>query len=436
MNPPRTLPARPPVRLAYLVSHPIQYQAPLLRRIALESDIDLTVLFGSDFSVRGYQDEGFGVEVAWDTPLLDGYRHEFLPTLQLLGKTFDKRTVSPTSPISRGIYRRLRNPDGKPAFDALWVHGYASVNALHAILAANALGIPVLLRAESWLGDRERSPLKLTAKSLFLRALRHGIAAVLPIGSANAAYWAHYFNDPFGGQPVSGEPVPQFPMPYAVDNDYFAHLAAAATPRRQALRDELLLDPGRPVILFASKLQPRKNAADLIEAYRHLIAGRAPADTPYLLIVGDGEERPRLEALCRDLNLPDVRFTGFRNQSELPRFFDLADVFVLPSRHEPWGLIVNEAMAAGCAVIVSTDVGCQADLVADGAGGPVYPVGCVFPTGDVPALTAALRHIFSSPEIAAAMGQAARRRIARWSFEEDVRGLRHAIAHTTRKLQA
>ena len=69
------------VRLAYLVSHPIQYQVPLLRRIAKEPDIDLTVLFGSDFSVRGYEDKGFGVAVKWDVPLLDGYKYEFLPAL-------------------------------------------------------------------------------------------------------------------------------------------------------------------------------------------------------------------------------------------------------------------------------------------------------------------------------------------------------------------
>ena len=70
------------VRLAYLVSHPIQYQAPLLRRIAQQPDIDLTVLFGSDFSVRGYRDQGFGVGVKWDVPLLDGYKHVFLPRLR------------------------------------------------------------------------------------------------------------------------------------------------------------------------------------------------------------------------------------------------------------------------------------------------------------------------------------------------------------------
>src|ERR1700744_5156179 len=149
------------VRLAYLVSHPIQYQAPLLRRIAREPDIDLTVLFGSDHSVRGYKDEGFGAHVKWDVPLLDGYRHVFLPKLR------DTDSVSPTSPINRGIVRHLRGAPGQPPVDALWVHGYASVNALHGTLAPKPLGIPVLLRAESWLRDRSRSHWKLTLKHLF-----------------------------------------------------------------------------------------------------------------------------------------------------------------------------------------------------------------------------------------------------------------------------
>jgi glycosyltransferase involved in cell wall biosynthesis len=398
------------VRLAYIVSHPIQYQAPLLRRIALEPDIDLTVLFGSDFSVRGYKDQGFGVEVAWDTPLLDGYRYEFLRPLRDTGK------VSATTPISRGIYHRLQQADGRPAFDALWTHGYASINALQAILAANALGIPVLLRAEPWLADRVRSSWTLAAKSAFFRLLRRGITAVLPIGTMNAAYWTHYL----------GDTVPQFLMPYAVDNEYFAQRTQAAAPQEQQLRAEFNLTAGRPVILFASKLQARKHADHLLDAYRALIAERAPEERPYLVIVGDGEQRASLEARAQELGLHDVRFTGFRNQSELPRFFQLADVFVLPSRNEPWGLIVNEAMAAGCPVIVSTDVGAHADLITDGI------EGFVFPAGDIVALTDALRRVFASPHTAALMGEHARARVHTWSFEEDVRGLRAALAAVTR----
>ena len=401
------------VRLAYLVSHPIQYQAPLLRRIALEPDIDLTVLFGSDFSIRGYKDRGFGVQITWDTPLLEGYRSEFLRPLRDTGE------VSATAPISRNLYRRLQDRDGSPAFDALWVHGYASVNALQGILAANALGIPVMVRAESWLADRDRSPWKLAAKSLFFRILGRGLAAVLPIGTANSHYWAHYF----------GKTVPQFLMPYAVNNQYFAHLAESAVAKEQELRAELGLDPERPVILFASKLQMRKHADHLLEAYRNFIVNRSPKDRPYLVIVGEGEQRAALETRTHELGLEGVRYAGFRNQSELPRFFQLADVFVLPSRHEPWGLIVNEAMAAGCAVIVSTDVGSHADLITDGV------EGCIFPVGNVPALTDALHRVFASPDTAERMGRCAYRRIGKWTFEEDIQGLRAALAAVTRKLK-
>ncbi len=149
------------VRLAYLVSHPIQYQAPLLRRIAQEPDIDLTVFFGSDFSVRGYQDEGFGVDVKWDVPLLDGYRYEFLPALR------DNGTQTVTTPLNHGILSRLRGQGGSPPFDVLWVHGYAMVNAIAWNACGEVLGIPVLLRGDMWLKDRPRSGTKLAAEEAF-----------------------------------------------------------------------------------------------------------------------------------------------------------------------------------------------------------------------------------------------------------------------------
>jgi glycosyltransferase involved in cell wall biosynthesis len=402
------------VRLAYLVSHPIQYQAPLLRRIAQEPDIDLTVFFGSDFSVRDYKDEGFGVGVKWDVPLLDGYRHEFLPVLR------DNANPGAMSPVNYGIFNRLHGSKGAAGFDVLWLHGYSSINALHAMLAAKALGIPVLVRAEPWLGDRDRSGPTLLVKRFYFRLLRGLLDGALPIGTLNAEYWRHYL----------GEGFPLHSMPYAVDNHYFQSRCEEAREGRTALRNELELDAARPVILFASKLQTRKRCGDLLEAYRNLSnePGRAPL--PYLVIVGDGEERAALERQTEESGLEGVRFCGFRNQSELPRFFDMATVFVLPSRHEPWGLIVNEVMNAGRAVVVSDDVGCQPDLIEDGV------EGCVFPVGDVAALTDALRRVLTTPETAAVMGRRALAKIQTWDFEEDVRGLRRAIAQATRKITA
>jgi glycosyltransferase involved in cell wall biosynthesis len=403
---------RSPVRLAYLVTHPIQYQAPLLRRIAAEPDIDLTVFYGSDFSLHGYRDEGFGVDVHWDTPLLEGYRSIFLPVLR------DKREVSATSPWNRGFLRHLASAPGGGSFDVLWTHGYASLNAMQAMLAAKALGIPVLLRSDSSLSDRNRGGLKLAAKEAFFHGLRSLVDGVLSVGSRNTAYFRHYFGPEF----------PIFAMPYAVDNDYFQARCREAAATREQIRGELGLATDRPVILFASKLQRRKLCGDLIKAYAQLCT-RMPADLlPYLLVVGDGEERAELEAMAAGQGLTDVRFCGFHNQSELPRFFDLCDVFVLPARHEPWGLIVNEVMNAARPVVLSSDVGAHPDLVTNGVEGFVYPV------GDIAALADALEHVLASPETSARMGRNALDRIQRWGIDENIDGLRKALQAMTHKL--
>ncbi len=357
--------------------------------------------------MRGYKDQGFGVGIKWDVPLLEGYRHVFLPKLR------DTETVSPFSPINRGILRALQGRLGEGPADVLWIHGYASINSLHAMFAAKALGIPVLLRAESWLGDRERTGLKLALKHLFFADLRGLVSAVLPIGTLNAGYWRHYF----------GRQIPQFAMPYAVDNQYFAHRTAAAALHRSELQAELSLDPARPVILFASKLQERKHCDHLIAAYAKLAPYPGAEPHPYLVVVGDGDQRKALERQAAATGLTSIRFCGFRNQSELPSFFDLASVFVLPSRHEPWGLIVNEVMSARRPVVVTDAVGCAPDLIENGLNGAVYPA------GDIDALAACLDNILSTPGRAEAMGQRAAQRIESWSFDQDISGLRHALAH-------
>jgi len=406
--------AKKKVKVAYLVSHPIQYQAPLLRRISQEPDIELTVFFGSNFSVREYVDKGFGVKVKWDVPLIEGYRHEFLPSI------WDKGRTGPTSQLNYGIFSRLRGDEGSAGFDVLWVHGYSTLNALQGMLVAKLLGIPVLLRAESRLGETDRVGWKSGAKRVFFGILTMFVDGVLPIGTLNQAYWQHYL----------GAYFPQFLVPYAVDNSYFQSRCAEATEARTELLQELDLDPSRPVILFASKLQNRKCCADLLEAYLSLTAGNETGPSPYLIIVGDGEQRACLEKHAEQSGSSSIRFCGFRNQSELPRFFDIATVFVLPSRDEPWGLVVNEAMNADRAVIVSDDVGCQPDLVEDGV------EGCVFAAGDIASLTDSLRKVLATPETAATMGRRGLAKIRTWDFEEDVRGLRHAVAWVTRKITA
>ena len=389
-----------PLRLAYFVSHPIQYQAPLLRYIAQLPDLDLNVFFSSDHSVREFVDEGFKVKVEWDVPLLDGYKYEFLPHLA------GPDGLGFARPFSYGIFDRM----SAGGFDAVWVHGYHTINALRAILSASMLDIPVMLRAESTLHDRERSGVKMLAKDTFFHVLRRNVNGVLAIGIANAAYWRRYM----------GQEVPIYAMPYAVDNAFFQKKAIEAGLSREALRRELGFAPDLPIVLFASKLQTRKRCGDLLQAW---LGMRGAGGSAGLVIIGDGEERAQLEAEAgRSAFAKDIRFLGFKNQTELPAYFSLCDVFVLPSIHEPWGLVVNEVMNAGRAVIVSDDVGCQPDLVKDGVNGKVYPA------GNIAALTQALQHVLQTPGQAQAMGVACLATITRHGFEADVAGLREALA--------
>jgi glycosyltransferase involved in cell wall biosynthesis len=392
-------------RVAYFVSHPIQYQAPLLRRIALENDIDLQVFFFSDLSIRGYRDKGFGgVQVKWDIPLLDGYSYTFLPGFR------NRDSLGFATPVSYGVFSSLKGG----GFDAVWVHGYHTLNCLQAIVAAKVLHIPVILRAESQLNDRVRTKTTLLAKRLFFPILRKAVGCVMPIGKPNAEYWQRYL----------GTEVPGFPMPYAVDNTYFQTQAAEASAQRDALRKELGLEAGHTIYLFASKLQTRKRCIDLVNAFLKLAPASGVEPPAYLLIIGDGEERATIEGRIRESGVSNIRMLGFRNQSELPRYFDLCDVFILPSVHEPWGLIVNEVMNAARAVVVSDDVGCHSDLVDDAKNG------FVFPAQDVDALSAALRRFLEDRSLAQKMGDHGLKTIARYSFEEDIRGLRQALAYS------
>lgn len=391
-------------RLAYLVSHPIQYQAPLLRRIAQDPDIDLHVLFMSDFSLRSYKDEGFGREVKWDVPLVEGYSHEFLPTPGGATDTADRGF--PNVGLGK-VIRRDR-------FDVLWSHGYAYSTNVKAMLLARSRGIPVLCRS-----DNQRKSLKHgwdgTLRKAAVRPVLGLVNAFLTVGQTNDAYYADL------GIP----PERRFLMPYAIDNDWFRSRALAAGAGREALRAALGLEPGRPVILFAGKFMARKRPLDALLGLQEVVRrGRIPR--PYLLYAGDGELMESIRAAVTDAERDDVRFLGFQNQSELPRLFDLCDVFVSPAEAEPYGLIVNEVMCASRPVVVTDEVGCHPDLVKEGVNGHVHPVGAI------PAFADALEDVLSSPERSRAMGEASWEIVRPFDFEADVRVLKEALTYVRR----
>ena len=395
------------LRLAYLVTHPIPYQAPLLRMVAAQPDIDFTAFFGTDFTTRPFVAGDFGQQIVWDVPLVEGYAHRTLERLDAQPPAGIIEPLTLWRPLSHGFARQL--DEGR--FDALWIHGYAHFSHWAAILSAKKRGIKVLLRDEATPISAVRSPAKRVAKRAFFEALKLGVDAYLAIGTLNRQYYLDH------GVPASRI----FSVPYAVDNDRFAGQAHAASARRDDFKRELGIAPGRPVVLFCAKLIERKRPRLLLDAFARIHADPAMRN-PVLAFVGDGPQRAELVEAAKALGPDAVRFLGFKKQNELPPCYDLADLFVLPSGQEAWGLVVNEVMCAGKAVICSDSIGAAPDLVKPGENGTI------FRTDDVVDLSRALADVLRDENRLSAMGRRSADIIGKWSYREDVAGLRAALA--------
>lgn len=393
--------------LAIVQSHPIQYFAPLFRRLAQQPEIDLTVFYCSRRGMEEYLDTGFGQSVKWDIPLLSGYRHKFLPNLSdhFQGAGF-------LSLINPGVViQLLRN-----RYDAVLVHGHNSATNLLTIAVANLLGIPVLMRAETHL-LLERSLAKRTARRLLMSILYRWLCdACLPIGTRNKEFYQHH------GVRKSR----LFMVPYTVDNNFFMESLSSFRPTdtaRETLKQNWGLPTTKPVILFLGKLMPRKRAMDLLLAFQRL---RMQGDDATLLFVGSGEQEELLRNHACQHNIPDVHFFGFRNQSALPQFYALADIFVIPSENEPWGLTINEAMCAALPIVATEDIGAVADLVRPGHNG------LLFKKGDIDGLTAHLSWLISNSELCRQLGQNSLGIIRDWNYDAAVRGILRALQYVRR----
>lgn len=395
---------RGPYSLAVLNSHPIQYFAPLYRRLAREPDVDLTVYYFSRAGLDTYEDEGFGSETfAWDVPLVEGYRHAFVPNVR------GERTPDGFwSLVNPGIVRALR----RRRHDAVWIHGHAYASYLLGVAGAVAAGSSLFMRCETHLGLR-RSSLRRALRKVLMPWFYRAFDACLAIGSRNAEFYRRH-----------GVPDDRlFLVPYAVDNRRFTEGARLSEEERREKRRELgLPPPDVPVVLFLSKMTARKRPSDVLEAFRRVRKERSVRAA--LAFVGTGPEQRRLERRVARRKIPDVHFLGFRNQKVLPEIYGACDVFVLPSENEPWGLVVNEAMCAGLPVVASQEVGAARDLVHEDENGFRYEA------GDVDALARSLGRLLESPELRRRMGRASRRRIDEWGLDECVRGVKEALTAT------
>jgi glycosyltransferase involved in cell wall biosynthesis len=382
------------MKLAIVSTHPIQYQAPWFRYLARQLEIKVFYLW--DFGVTEQVDRGFGQAIQWDVPLLSGYPYEFVPNTSRYPGTHRPRG--------------LRNPALKEQVaaynpSAVLLMGYNYETFYRFLWEWGGNGAPLLLR-----GDSHRlalhDGLQQRARRTFIAQVFKRFAGFLYVGKANQHYYEYH-----------GVPSQKlFFAPHAVDNEYFMTAGGEAKASALAWRRELNIPDENAVIMFAGKFEEQKRPLDLLTAF---VGSRLRHAT--LLFVGAGEVEPTLRrSAARHSN---IRFAPFQNQSLMPRTYAAADIVVLPSYSESWGLSVNEAMCVGRPVIVSEHVGCAQDLVSPRRNG------LVFPAGDVASLASCLEEALSSRERLHEWGNESRRIIDNYSYRETTQGLMSALSH-------
>jgi glycosyltransferase involved in cell wall biosynthesis len=374
-------------RVAIVASHVIQYQDPFFRLLAAEPDIDLTVLYCSPAGAEVYRDEDMKTTLRWDIEMLTGYRHTFLRNFGF-GHGY-------TRLINPGIVAALRGG----GYDmVIFMMGWGSLSALLGILTCRASGIPFFLYGDSSFPPPEDTFAR-RMRARFLRWIFGMATGFMVSGALNADYYRHY----------GADPARFFLLPWAVDNERFAN----ATPGD---REPLGIPRDAIVFVFSAKLVERKDPMTLLRAFERMQHRSRAA----LLFLGDGVLRQPLEAYAREHGLDAVRFAGFVNQVELPKYYGLSDVFVLPSTYEPRGAVINEAMACGLPVIVTDRCGSIGDIVLDGDNAFIYPA------GDADALARFMDRL-TDDSLRARMAQRSREIIDTWTFARGVEGVKAAL---------
>lgn len=371
-------------KLAIISSHPIQYNAPLFAMLANSEVLDIKVFYTWSQSRETLFDKDFGKTIQWDIPLLDGYTWEFIDNIS--------RNPGPGS--FRGIVcPALNNKIKDWGADVLLVYGWNYQAHYHAMKYFKGL-IPVWFRGDSTLLD-ETGGWKQALRRLALRYVYRQVDYAFYVGENNRQYYLkHGFRDDR-----------LIFAPHAIDNHRFSDPSGEMRLDAEKWRDELGIGEEDIAVVFVGKFEPKKNPILLLKA-----AVRLAKPGVHYIFVGNGILEEQMKTLAAGNR--SIHFIPFQNQSRVPVVYYMSDLLALPSQGpgETWGLVVNEAMACGKAILVSNKSGCAIDLVKSGENGYIME------SGNVEQCIELLDKMSTSREHARLMGEVSRQRIASWSF--------------------
>ena len=373
------------MRLVVLTEIISPYRIPVFNALAKHEGIDLHVIFLAKTDPTMREWTVYTNEMQFSYEVLPSWR------CRLGGRNLL---------LNRGLARALR----RFSPEVILCGGYNYIASWQCLFWARRNRVPFFVWLESTAKDQRGG--HFITEALKGKYIRQCDGSVVP-GKDSLAYARSY------GMPEENI----FIAPNAVDNELFARGADKARRNASALRHALQL-PSR-FFLFVGRLVPGKGVFDLLEAYGTLAVGIRKEVG--LVFVGDGVSRAELTRRASAITPGEIRFVGFAQREQLGNYYGLAEAFVFPTRSDPWGLVVNEAMACGLPIISSSAAGCVADLVEDHGNGRIV-------TQHNPReLALAIAELASSADVRTTMGQRSLQRILQNSLQACAEGIAKAV---------
>lgn len=340
------------IKVAVVVSHPIQHFCPMYESWAALSEVDLTVFFASTAGKVPYKDKKFGREVQWEELTLN-FGHKFLND----GRLVDVSVNLDAEALDVELDQLMP--------DVLVVYGYAQKLQRRAARWGYRKKVHVLMISDSELRQHRRLLVRV-AKRLALRRVYSKITMFLTVGDANEEYYRHYG--------VRSSQLIRSPFP--IDKNKVEMVLSNKNNIRKIIREQLRISENSIVITVVGKLVPWKCQKDLISVLNYI--SRDELDLT-LLIVGTGPDEKDLKRLSKNVLSQQVIFTGFVQPKKLLEYYISTNIYIHPSEKEPHSLAISEAIYCGCPIILNDRCGSfgPTDDVRIGYNGFVYECGNV-----------------------------------------------------------
>lgn len=380
-------------KIAIFTTHPIQYQIPLFRMLSKINNLTLKVYFASNQGLKSKKDKDFDKIFAWNINLKSGYNHKFVGS--------ENKDVNSFYLNSNIIQKEIK----KNKFDISVIFGWNNLFYLKSIFYNFFYGTKLVLRSENNLLKKENFLKKIIKKIVFYVLFKF-FDYFLFIGKRNLNF---YLKNHVNKKKLIS-------APYSVDNNFFKNNNKDVVNIKKKLKIS-----EETIFLFSGKFINRKRPLDILKAMNLI---KNYQKNYKFIFVGDGILRQKCIKFSRDNKIKNAIFLGFVNQKQIASYYNLADVLVMPSQYETWGLAVNEAMAAKCACLVSKESGCSDDLIITNG---KNKNGLVFEAGDINSLSDKIKFFVKNKKKLNNMKRNSLKIIKKFTFEKTVNSIKKII---------